>query len=198
MSPNTDRYPSPDAAPLMQRCVPARDFMERMVPVGCEVEMSLSTSLTYHLFLLNSILERSSNQEAERHHLTIPQWLALGCIGNEGKTGITHSELCYRLMLSKSPVTGIVDRLVRDGYAARTVDTKDRRVSRIAIKPSGEAAWQRVRDALRDHAHAHCSVLSEDEQQTLLSLLSRLMENVARADPLLPDWNGNPAKEQAS
>lgn len=195
MSSAPDQTASSHAASLMQHCVPAHNFMEHMVPLGCEEAMPLSTSLIYHLFLLNSILERSANQEAERHHLTIPQWLALGCIGNEGKKGITHSELCHRLMLSKSPVTGIVDRLVRDGYAVRTVDPKDRRVSRIAINSSGEAAWKRVRDALREHAHAHCSILSEEEQQTLLTLLSRLMENVARADPLLPDWNGDPVKE---
>lgn len=185
-------------APLMQHCVPAHSFVEHMVPVGCEEEVPLSTSLIYHLFLLNSILERSANQEAERHQLTIPQWLALGCIGNKGETGITHSELCHRLMLSKSPVTGIVDRLVRDGYAVRAVDPRDRRVSRIAINPAGRAAWKRVRKALREHARMHCSIFSEEEQQTLQTLLSRLMENVARADPLLPDWNGNTAKEQAS
>lgn len=171
------------------RFTSVREFMQRTAPLDQqEEEPPLSASLMCHIFLLSCIMERSANREAERHHLTIPQWMALGCIGNGGKTGITHSDLCHRLMLSKSPVSGIVDRLVRDGYALRTTDGKDRRVSRIAIQPNGEIAWQRVRDAMRVHADALCENFSQHEQQTLNSLLTRLMENVARTDPLLPDW----------
>ena len=168
--------------------------MQRMVPQGEQgAPTPLPSSLVCHIFLLSCILERSANRQAERHQLTVPQWMALGCIGNEGKTGITHSDLCHRLMLSKAPVTGIVDRLVRDGYARRATDVKDRRVSRIAIKPKGEAAWCRVRDAMREHSESVCANFSTAEQETLISLLSRLMENVARTDPLLPDWDEKPA-----
>jgi DNA-binding MarR family transcriptional regulator len=134
------------------------------------------------VFLLSCVLERTANRAAEKHGLTLPQWMALGCIGNEGQTGITHSELCHRLMLSKAPVTGIVDRLVRDGYAVRTADDKDRRVSRIAIRPEGEAAWQKVRDVMRDHAFGHCQNFSADEQRVLLDLLKRLLDDVAQSD----------------
>jgi MarR family 2-MHQ and catechol resistance regulon transcriptional repressor len=169
------------------------EFMQRMAPQDEQAAPPLSSSLVCHIFLLSCILERSANREAERHQLTVPQWMALGCIGNEGKTGITHSDLCHRLMLSKAPVTGIVDRLVRDGFARRATDTKDRRVSRIAIKPKGEAAWRRVRDAMREHSDALCANFSINEQETLISLLSRLMESVARTDPLLPDWDGKSA-----
>lgn len=176
------------------RFTSVREFMQRTAPVDqLEAEPPLSASLMCHIFLLSCIMERSANREAERHHLTIPQWMALGCIGNEGKVGITHSDLCHRLMLSKSPVTGIVDRLVRDGYAVRTIDPKDRRVSRIAIQSKGEVAWQLVRDAMRVHADALCANFSQEEQQTLNLLLARLMENVARTDPLLPEWAEKPA-----
>ena len=129
--------------------------------------------------------DRSANREAERHHVTLPQWLALGCIGSEGETGITHSELCNRLMLSKAPVTGIVDRLVRDGYVQRIADRTDRRVTRIVINPEGIAVWVRVRDAMREHAAAQCEDFSEEELQTAIELLSRLTSKVASTDPTL-------------
>jgi hypothetical protein len=50
-----------------------------------------------------------------------------------------------------------------------------------------------VRDAMREHSDAVCANFSTAEQENLISLLSRLMENVARADPLLPDWDGKSA-----
>jgi DNA-binding MarR family transcriptional regulator len=164
--------------------------MERTAPaseVEAEKEMPLPPAIMCHVFLLSCVLERTANRQAEQHGLTLPQWMALGCIGNEGKAGIAHSELCHRLMLSKAPVTGIVDRLVRDGYVQRAADEKDRRVSRICIKRKGEAAWKKVRDALRDHAFSHCQSLSDGEQKVLIGLLSRLLEKVAQADPMLPD-----------
>ena len=188
---------SPENLPCgLDRFTSVRDFMQRTAPVGQEEkEPPLSASLMCHIFLLSCIMERSANRKAEQFHLTLPQWMALGCIGSEGKTGITHSDLCHRLMLSKSPVTGIVDRLVRDGFASRTTDSKDRRVSRIAIQPKGETAWQFVRDEMRVHADAQCANFSIEELQTLNSLLTRLMESVASADPLLCEWNAQPANK---
>lgn len=163
-----------------------REFMQRTAPTGEEVEPPLPASLMCHIFLLSCVLERTANRECERLGLTLPQWMALGCIGNEGKTGITHSELCHRLMLSKAPVTGIVDRMERDGFARRVADEKDRRVSRIVIKPKGDKAWREVRDALRDHAVSNCASMSESEQQTLLGLLARMLDAVSKSDPTMP------------
>lgn len=169
-----------------------------MSPVGLQENTPpLSSTLIRQIFLLSCILERSANREAEQHHVTLPQWLALGCIGSEGEIGITHSELCNRLMLSKAPVTGIVDRLVRDGYVERTADRNDRRVTRIAINPSGIAVWQRVRDAMRDHAARHCENFSEEELQTAMTLLTRLTNNVASTDPTLSQC-GNRLQDKAS
>ncbi len=175
------------------------EFARRMSPVGLqETAPPLSSTLIRQIFLLSSILERSANREAERHHVTLPQWLALGCIGSEGDAGITHSELCNRLMLSKAPVTGIVDRLVRDGYVQRTADRSDRRVTRIAINPNGIAVWQCVRDAMRDHAAAHCENFSEEELQSAIALLTRLTANVVRTDPTMSQCSGNRLNEKTS
>ena len=174
------------------------EFARKMSPVGLEDNAPpLSSTLIRQIFLLSCILERSANREAERHHVTLPQWLALGCIGSEGETGITHSELCNRLMLSKAPVTGIVDRLVRDGYVQRIADRSDRRVTRIVINPDGIAVWVRVRDAMREHADMQCEDFSEEELQTAIELLTRLMSKVASTDPTLAHC-GNRSHAKAS
>lgn len=171
--------------------------MERTTPQvesGSIDETPIAPAIMCHVFLLSCVLERTANRQAEQHALTLPQWMALGCIGNEGKSGISHSELCRRLMLSKAPVTGIVDRLVRDGYAQRTANPTDRRVTCICIKPKGETAWRKVRDSLRDHAALNCKNLSEAEQKTLVGLLARLLETVSNADPMMPDGSKESSK----
>ena len=174
------------AASVLENYSSVREFMERTSPAGEDAPPPLPAALMCHIFLLSSVLERVANRECERCGMTLSQWMALGCIGNEGKVGITHSELCHRLMLSKAPVTGIVDRMERDGFARRVADENDRRVSRIIIKPKGEKTWRQVRDVLRDHAIDHCSAMNQSEQETLLGLLARMLDKVSKSDPTIP------------
>lgn len=165
----------------------AHAHMKRMAPVSVQDEEILPASaLMCHIMLLNSVLERGSNRFCEAHGLTFPQWMALGCIGHCGEEGIRHSELGNHLMLSKAPVTGVVDRLERGGFVERRPDANDRRVSRVVITSKGEKAWRQVRDTLRERSINVCETLSQDEQGQLLGLLARLLEDAARADPILP------------
>lgn len=163
----------------------AQKFMGRMVPPAQADTIPLPAAVLCHVFMLNSVLERTGNRVSEAHDLTLPQWMALGSIGHGGKEGVTHSELGQRLMLSKAPITGVVDRLERAGHVRRVGSANDRRVSRVVITPKGEEVWARVRQSLRTSAEGYCRDLSHDEQSTLLLLLSRLLESVARADPTL-------------
>jgi DNA-binding MarR family transcriptional regulator len=188
-----------DAPPDGERYASVREFLERVTPAGEKgalEEAPLPPMIMCHVFLLSCVMERTANRVAENHGLTLSQWKALGCIGNGGENGIAHSELCNRLMLSKAPVTGIVDRLERDGYVRRTANPKDRRMTCICIKAKGEAAWRRVRDDLRTHAMEHCTGFSEAEQSTFVDLLSRLLDAVARIDQTLPE--GNAAQSSAA
>ena len=162
-------------------------YMKQLTPQSAPQDILPASALFCHICLLNSVLERAGNRCIEQHELTMPQWLALGCIGHAGQEGITHSQLGQRLMLSKAPITGVVDRLERSGYVFRAVDDKDRRVSRIVITPKGEETWLRVRHDLRERATEQCASLSNEEQQTLLSLLARLLDTAASADPILAD-----------
>lgn len=139
----------------------------------------------FHIRMLNSVIERAANRCMEGQDLTLPQWMALGCIGNAEGAGLTHSELGKRLMLSKAPITGVVDRLERGGYVQRGAAPKDRRISLITITPKGEETWKSVRQSLREGASDFYGCLSEEEQQTLLSLLARVLDSAAKADPML-------------
>ena len=160
--------------------------MKRMAPVSAQgEEIPAQSALLCHVMLLNSVLERSVNRFAGAHGLTFPQWMALGFIGHCGKEGIRHAELGNRLMLSKAPVTGVVDRLVRDGFVQRIAEEKDRRAARIVMTPQGEAVWWDVKNNLRDNSRALCQSLSSEEQDVLLSMLSRLLNAAAAADPIL-------------
>lgn len=173
--------------------------MHRMAPKGIDCgEILLSSAILCHIRLLNSVIERTANRCVEEYKLSMSQWMALGCIGYCGEEGITHSELGTRLMLSKAPITGVVDRLARENYVRRVEDDKDRRVSRVVITEHGLETWQSVRHALRTCALEHCECFSEQEQETLLELLSRLLDAVSSSDPGLMETLKTRSKDETN
>ncbi len=175
---------------------PQMCLSERLSGVDGEDAMPLEPSIFCHIFILNSVLERTGNRVAEAHNLTLPQWMALGCIGRAPGEGVTHSELGQKLMLSKAPITGVVDRLERAGFVTRTTSASDRRVSRIQSTESGAQVWREVRDGLRAQAMEHCECLGDEGKAQLLSLLTRLLEQVASSDPMLDAMRGSGVRRQ--
>jgi MarR family 2-MHQ and catechol resistance regulon transcriptional repressor len=176
-----------------------REFMCRFGP--CEEGqhdggIPLTGAMMCQIMMLNSVIERTGNRRIEEHGLTLPQWLALGCIGRAGEEGMPHSQIGQQLMLSKAPITGIVDRLERAGLVERRADTKDRRVSRAIATPKGLETWWSVKQTLRSHSGGIVeSCLSSDEQELLLRLMGRLLDAFAQSDPTLCDLHSkeNPA-----
>ena len=185
--------------PVEANASPAvREWMERMSPCPTSApgeELALTGALMCQIMMLNSVIERTGNRLLEEHSLTLPQWLALGCISHAGEEGIPHSQIGQRLMLSKAPITGIVDRLERVGLVERRADLKDRRVSRAVATPKGVETWWNVKHTLRGHSENVINAsLSDAEQENLLHLMGRLLDAFAHSDPTLADL---PAKEIA-
>lgn len=170
------------------------------MPPGAEPkdDLPLEAAIFCHIFVLNSVLERTGNRVAEAYNLTLPQWMALGCIGHagDGGQGLTHSELGQRLMLSKAPITGVVDRLERAGFVTRTTSPSDRRVSRIRTTEVGLRIWREVRDTLRAESMKHCECLGQEGKEQLLALLARLLEQAASSDPMLAAMRSSGTRRQ--
>lgn len=162
------------------------EFVKKMSPCpNSKEEMPLSASILAHICLLNSVLERAGDRMTAQHGLTMTQWFALGCVGHAEEKGVTHSELGQRLMLSKAPITGVVDRLEKGGFVRRFADAFDRRVSRIKITPKGNESWLAVRGSLREVAESTCEGFSEAQMRQAETVLAHLLENAARTDPML-------------
>ncbi|RYG56520.1 MarR family transcriptional regulator [bacterium] len=188
--------------PVLENALPRlRKFMAGMGPCGAggaEEEVAMTGAMMCQIMMLNSVIERTGNRLVEEHGLTLPQWLALGAIGFAGDEGMPHSQIGQKLMLSKAPITGIVDRLERAGLVERHADAKDRRVSRAIATPKGVDTWWGVKHTLRNHSESTISqCLSDDEQEQLLVLLGRLLDAFAQSDPTLADLHHKETIESA-
>lgn len=178
----------PKEVPISERM---KRFMCSIAPPNApdEEEIPLTGAMMCSIMVLNSVIERTGNRLLEEHNLTLPQWLALGVISHCGAEGATHGAIGQRLMLSKAPITGVVDRLERAGLVKRQPDAHDRRVSRVVATPEGVQTWRDVKAPMRAHSlQTVNATLSQDEQEQLLHLLGRLLDAYAAQDPSLQEF----------
>lgn len=110
--------------------------------------------------------------------ITTPQFIVLEILSHERELRMT--DLARTMNVSTAAVTGIVDRLVRDGYVARTSDPDDRRIIKIRLTAKGNKAVKNIVDGRKQIVSKVFGVLSGEERESYLKLLvsirSRLKE----------------------
>src|ERR1700757_380710 len=89
---------------------------------------------------LSGEFDKLSNAVAEKVGLSPAELLAMDLVSRGG--GIPAGHLARELHLTTGAITGLIDRLERDGYARRQADASDRR--RVLVTATAKEA--RVRD----------------------------------------------------
>lgn len=106
--------------------------------------------------------------------ITMPQAKVLHLVGTARE--IRMSDLVARLGVSLSTVSGLVDRLVDHGYAARRDDPTDRRHVVVSITDAGEAFIERFRDLSVAHLRDLLLTLDPDALDTVRRALAILAD----------------------
>ncbi len=88
------------------------------------------------------------------------------------------SELAEKVVLSRSGLTRLVDRLEKENYLHREIDPDDRRGFFAIITPDGEsalkAAWIVYRESIAGH---FASFFSLEEAQMMQNIFAKIIEN---------------------
>lgn len=77
------------------------------------------------------------------HDLTFPQWVVMKALAREGRLPLRT--LAERLETTPANVTGIVDRMERDGLVTRARSNEDRRVTYARLTEKGHALARDIR-----------------------------------------------------
>lgn len=111
-----------------------------------------------------------------------PEFLEIGISMSQAKVlyllaaaGEVHmSQLVHLLGVSLSTVSGLVDRLVDQGLAARRDDPADRRQVVVTATPAAEALIERFREFNRHELLVLLARLSPDELDTIARAIELL------------------------
>jgi len=132
--------------------------------------------LWVRLAMTFNVVYQEIKQELGKEHLTVPQLEIIACL--DRTKGLPLSEIAERLLVSGGNVTGIIDRLERDGYVSRARDKVDRRVVRALLTDKGFELYKSFLPRYRDVIYRINSVLTVDERKQLQRLLKKLAHGV--------------------
>jgi len=140
-----------------------------------------------HLFWLQPrftrwVMARVPHQ-VSKGELSLQQLTVLNLVRTEG---VTLAELARRSLVAPTVITGIVDRLERQGLIRREADAKDRRVNRLVLTDDGRATSIMVEKALAAEVAAQMSDFTPEEFSELnrgLELLERLTNRLYATRP---------------
>ncbi|MBU1727227.1 MAG: MarR family transcriptional regulator [Candidatus Omnitrophica bacterium] len=85
---------------------------------------------------------RRQENELYKGKITLPQFLILEFLYKDGEIKMT--QLAQFMHVSTAAMTGIVDRLVRDHYVARALDSADRRIIKVKLTAKGLELVKRI------------------------------------------------------
>ena len=93
--------------------------------------------------------------------------------------GVTQNDLAASLVLKKSAVTRVVQRLEKRGFLTRRRSPQDRRANLLTLTESGEAISARVRAATMARHDQWFEAITPDERAVFFDVLFRLVDHLA-------------------
>lgn len=90
------------------------------------------------------------------------------------------------LVVNRSNVTGLVDRMERAGWVVRTPDPGDRRVKQVSLTPAGVSVLEKAEAVYLQRVQAVVGSLTTAQRSTLAKLLGRLratLNSPAKVNP---------------
>jgi DNA-binding MarR family transcriptional regulator len=93
------------------------------------------------------------------------------------------TDLATAVVLSKSGLTSLVDRLEREGLVERRPDPGDRRATRIVMTKAGEELFREASANVRQTVRSiFNNIVSDQEAQVVSDVFGRVREQIAELE----------------
>jgi MarR family 2-MHQ and catechol resistance regulon transcriptional repressor len=128
---------------------------------------------------------RRSHDQVHRHvskkllqrGLSVPQYGVIRQLYDH--ESLTLSELSELIFCGNSNLTGLIDRMEREGLVERINSKRDRRVKKVCLTEKGIELASKIIGDHRAFLHEMMmNCLSPDEQRTLVDMLTRVKDSI--------------------
>lgn len=123
--------------------------------------------------------------------LTLPQLVCMRSIDELDLDEVTVAAVADAVGLSRSTVSVVVDRLVRNGLVTRVRSERDRRRVHLGLTDEGRSKLEAMNRPLQDRFLARLTAMDEADQERILSTLEQVVammdaEQIDAAPMLVP------------
>lgn len=122
------------------------------------------------LWRANHELELLSKRMIRTLGVTGPQRMVLRIVGR--RPGISATGICDTARIHPSTLTGILERLARGGFLARSRDTEDGRRARLQLTPKGSAVADTSEGTVESAMVTSLAALTPEERRAVQRWLS--------------------------
>ncbi len=129
------------------------------------------------IIYLSTETRRVTKELARRANVTGPQLTVVKLLETIGDLSL--SELSDKIRAQNSTVTGIIDRMEREGLVQRVRSTEDRRVVRIHLTEKGQELAREIPVEPMEILRSALSGLSAAETAELLRLMTKVAKRIS-------------------
>ncbi len=108
--------------------------------------------------------------------VSIPQILCLEFLKSSPSHQATQRTIREHLNLNSSTVTGIIDRLEKNGLLARLPKSGDKRVTHITLTSAGDRLLEKTPDLLQQRLASKLKRMTPEELAHMSDILAQLIE----------------------
>lgn len=132
---------------------------------------------------LERFIGRLATELVQRYGLNEGELNVLAALRRAGEpNALTPTDLYKGLLLSSGAMTNRIDRLEERGLVERVRDDEDRRRILVVLTPEGRSVIDEAMDAHVEMLRGTMDVLDDDERETLVALLRKLLVTFESAD----------------
>jgi DNA-binding MarR family transcriptional regulator len=123
-------------------------------------------------------MQKLSDRFFSRFGLTDVQFNILMILKEHGSAGLSQQELSEHLIVTKSNVVGLIDRLERAGHVRRVAHPSDRRFNQIVLTPKGEKLETEVEESYFKEVDKMMNVLGAAEKKAVIKAMERIRQYI--------------------
>jgi DNA-binding MarR family transcriptional regulator len=159
-----------------------QDPVTQDIWLGADDELPVATSICNSIIWMSHLIERYANARLASFGLppalTMPRVRLLLAVasGSADAASTRMSDIALDLGVTARTITTMVDALERERLVERVPDPNDRRAISLVLTDAGEEAVPRIQAALDEISASVTTPLSESDQDSLHTLLTRLIE----------------------
>ena len=157
---------------------PARHDIDFRDKLGGAPHSKRSLRLWLRLLSCTMIVEKRIRARLDADFgTTLPRFDVLAALERH-PGGMTMGQLSRAMMVSNGNVTAVVNRLLEDGWIARTSDKADRRVATVRLTAKGRHAFVKMAKTHEQWIDHMFAGLSDERIDELTGLLSELRVSI--------------------